>query len=218
LEAYYDKRAAEYEEVYARDDPVARRELDEISAAVEASVNGRRILEVACGTGFWTRPASRSARSVSAMDVSKEMLEIARRKEYSCRVSFQRGDAYAIPFRPGSFDGGFANFWLSHVPRARLGAFLEGLHGALVPKSTLFFADNVFVPRLGEELVSRGEDKNSYKLRKLRDGSQHLVLKNYFSKEELEGVFGALAGVDLESLDVFHGERYWHVRYQLGSG
>jgi len=215
LEDYYGRRAAEYEEVYSREDPVARLELDAISAAVGTWVSGRRVLEVACGTGYWTQPASRGALSISAVDVSKEMLEIARRKKYRCDVSLHMADAFAVPFRPGSFGGGFANFWVSHVPKKRLRAFVEDFHRTLDPGSSVFFADNVYVDGLGGELVSNGSDENTYKVRRLRDGSRHLVLKNYYSEAELSAIFGATAAVDSGSLEVFYGKRYWHVRYLL---
>ena len=48
-------------------------------------------------------------------------------------VRFVVGDAYRLPFAPARFDAAFAGFWYSHVPRARVDAFLRGLHRVLVP-------------------------------------------------------------------------------------
>jgi ubiquinone/menaquinone biosynthesis C-methylase UbiE len=48
------------------------------------------------------------------------VLEIARTKEYRCPTRFQTGDAYQPPFKPATFDGALATFWLSHIPKARL--------------------------------------------------------------------------------------------------
>jgi ubiquinone/menaquinone biosynthesis C-methylase UbiE len=218
LENYYDRRAAEYEEVYARDDPVVQRELTRIATAVENSVSGRLVLEIACGTGYWTQLASHRARSIHAIDISSKMLEVAKRKRYECPVSFCRADAYNLPFRDGFFNAGLASFWFSHIPKDRIHAFLNSFHRKLEEKtpSDIVLADNVYVHGLGGELVSRPNDENTYKLRKLRDGSKHLVLKNYYSERMLREIFGRFVSPnDSDSVTVFYGTRLWCVSYRV---
>jgi demethylmenaquinone methyltransferase/2-methoxy-6-polyprenyl-1,4-benzoquinol methylase len=46
---YYAKRATEYERIYALPDP--QRELRALCEMVESTFVGRRVLDVACGTG-----------------------------------------------------------------------------------------------------------------------------------------------------------------------
>jgi ubiquinone/menaquinone biosynthesis C-methylase UbiE len=64
-----------------------------------------RVLEVAVGTGMNLRYYPATCR-ISAVDVSKEMLSVARRQaaKLSMNVSFSLADAEALPFPDKSFD------------------------------------------------------------------------------------------------------------------
>ncbi len=75
LKDYY-RRAPEYENLYQTRS--ARRELDELTEPMNGALRDRRMLEVACGTGFWTARAARVARHIVATDASSEMLAVAR--------------------------------------------------------------------------------------------------------------------------------------------
>lgn len=118
MEDYYRARASEYEQVYFRDDPDRNAEQELVSARVKSFLDGRDVLEVACGTGYWTERLSATSKSITATDTVKEVVEIARRKKYNCPVSFMIRDAYGLGFN-GQFDGGLAMFWFSHVPKGR---------------------------------------------------------------------------------------------------
>src|ERR1051325_5535846 len=60
--------------------------------------SGQRVLEIACGTGYWTEVLARTATSVMATDLNDEVLEIARRKpDPDGKVRFQREDTYHLP-------------------------------------------------------------------------------------------------------------------------
>jgi len=142
------------------------------------------------------------------------MLEIAKRKQYRCSVSFCREDAYHLSFEKSSFDGGLANFWFSHVPRNRIDSFLKSLNNVLRSGSKVFMADNVYVPGLGGKLITKEDDENTYKLRTLKDGSENLILKNYFSVDELIEIFNRYAE-EFDRENVFYGDRYWYVIYEL---
>lgn len=52
LRAYYARRAVEYEAIYAQ--PERQADLRTLEAALPACFSGRSVLEVACGTGWWT--------------------------------------------------------------------------------------------------------------------------------------------------------------------
>lgn len=212
---YYRRRAVEYEEIYHRDDPKRRDELEKIASALRDGLADKDVLEVACGTGYWTQLLSRTARSITAVDIAEEMLDIAKMKTYSCPVRFQLGDAFSLPPLEGRpFGGGLANFWLSHIPHSRFGSFVEGFRRQLRSGATVFIADNVYVPGVGGELVRKEGEEDTYKLRELKDGSTHLVLKNYYSRKELLSAFGSY-GVEVKPEDVFYGECYWFLNYQV---
>lgn len=211
MQEYYNRRASEYEAIYyATTDPTRQAELAVIEKKIESLVAGRRVLEIACGTGYWTRIAARVARHVTAVDASAEMLEIARNKNLpSDRVTLLSGDAYNLTEIPGVFDAALANFWFSHVLRSRIADFLVGVQSKLRPGSTVIMADNVYMPGVGGELVRPAESEDTFKLRTLSDGSQHLILKNYFDEEQLRAILSPFAS----QLEVHVGAAYWWCGY-----
>lgn len=210
LETYYDRRAREYERVYHRDDPVRRREQEALAGAIRTALAGRRVLEVACGTGYWTRVAAGVAERVVGVDAAPATLAVAQAKPWPPgRVRFVRGDAYALDAVPGAFDAGLATFWLSHVPRTRLEAFVSGLHRRLGGGAVVFLADNVYVPGVGGELVVRPGSPDTFKRRALDDGTTYEVLKNYYTTDELRHLLGPYG----EGLSVRAGPCFWWATY-----
>jgi len=214
MKDYYKKRANEYEKVHTETSSSRKEELAVIAASMQESLKNKRVLEVACGTGYWTETLSHSAKAITATDAVEEVLDIAKAKAYSCPVSFQKDDAYNLSAKDRSFDAGLANFWISHVPKSRISEFLEGFHSKLERGSTVFLADNVYVPGLGGDLLDRVGEGDSYKNRKLEDGTEHVVLKNYYSKDQLKALF-AKNSIALDDKDIFHGKFYWFVSYQI---
>lgn len=58
METYYDKRAEEYERIYFRNDPVRQAEQAALAKQMGSLFLNRKVLEVACGTCFWTERAA----------------------------------------------------------------------------------------------------------------------------------------------------------------
>ena len=109
LRAYYAARAAEYDRIYLK--PERQADLRQIEAWLPAHFAGRRVLEVACGTGYWTRLIAPVVTHMLALDASPETLEIARRRVPPERMAFTVGDAYALHecMKSGQrFDAAFA--------------------------------------------------------------------------------------------------------------
>ena len=160
LVEYYSQRAPEYEEIYQRADPIRQAELGQIAAIIRQTFAKSRVLEVACGTGFWTKILVEIAENVVATDASTTMLDLAREKVGSHgAIRFEEADAYELAMVPGEFDAGLANFWLSHVPRARLERFLEQFHARLGSGAIVFMADNMNVPGVGGKLMQSPESE-----------------------------------------------------------
>src|SRR6188508_1933915 len=144
MQNYYDKRASEYEQIYYRDDPVRLHELAEITTAMRNTLGGLSVLEIACGTGYWTQRLAGAAQSITATDASQQMLDIARAKGLSPSVSLLQADAYHLSAVEGAFGGGLANFWFSHIPTAHVQDFLDGWHRRLGSGARVFMADNCY--------------------------------------------------------------------------
>jgi ubiquinone/menaquinone biosynthesis C-methylase UbiE len=209
LEAYYARRAAEYERIYAK--PERQADLASLRTRIAALFAGRSVLEVACGTGYWTAVIAPHARSITALDAAEETLAIARSKRYPAgRVEFVQGDAYALPDSGRRHDALFAGFWWSHVPLARLDAFLAGAARAVAPGAAVAFLENRYVEGSSTPLSRRDAGGNTYQTRKLDDGSTHEVLKNFPADRELVERASRYGGqVSVEWL-----EYYWLLTYR----
>jgi len=101
------------------------------------------------------------------------------------KVQFLVGDAYALPALPQRLDAGFAGFWWSHIPRARISDFLRGFHAALEPGAPVVLLDNRFVAGSSTPITEQDADGNTYQTRRLSDGTSHRVLKNFPSRQDL---------------------------------
>jgi demethylmenaquinone methyltransferase/2-methoxy-6-polyprenyl-1,4-benzoquinol methylase len=185
LARYYAQRAREYERIY--DKPERQGDLEWLERALPSLFAGRRVLEIACGTGYWTQYLVREAREVVGIDINDETLEIARSKELPAeRVAFRIADAYSPPDDLGEFDGAFAGFWWSHVPIRERRRFFQGLDRRLAPGARVALLDNLFVEGSSTPISRRDAEGNSYQTRRLEDGSQHEVLKNFPTGAELD--------------------------------
>ncbi len=182
---YYARRATEYEAVYAK--PERQHDLQRLRALVADMMAEHHVLEVACGTGYWTAVLAQTAKFVLATDQSMEVLEAAQRKGLlSQKVRFVRADAYHLPLRSGQFTAVFAGFWWSHVPRQQLPFFLSQLTLAAGAGATVICVDNRFVAGNSTPIDCTDACGNTYQLRRLRNDSQQKVLKNFPSEAELQ--------------------------------
>lgn len=209
LLAYYARRAQEYERIYAKPERQAdlawlRRRLGELLA-------GRRVLELACGTGWWTEKVAPHAAEILALDASDEVLAVARAKAYPPeRVRFTRGDCFAPPDCGRRHDALLAAFWWSHVPRARLEGFLRDAEAAVAPGALMVFLDNRYVEGSSTPIERRDEAGDTYQRRRLDDGSAHEVLKNFPDEAELRQA----AGASSREVAVETTQHFWLLRYR----
>jgi len=198
---YYERRAQEYDAIYDR--AQVKSDLRELGRWLQDHVRDLTVLEVACGTGYWTSIAAASARSILATDYNPGPLAIARAKGLGANVRLERADAYALPDYPLHFECGMAHLWWSHVCKRDQAAFLSQFASKLLPGAKLLMIDNNFVS--GSTAISRvDDDGNSYQLRSLRNGEQYEVLKNFPSAEDLERVLGSFCSdVRIRELEYF---------------
>jgi SAM-dependent methyltransferase len=207
--AYYAARAQEYELVYHK--PERQADLTRLHEAVPAPFTNRSVLEVACGTGYWTQYIARTARSICATDLAEETLAVARRKGLSAdRVTFSVADAMDLPASLGTFESAFCGFWWSHVPRACIDAFLISLHARLAPGATVLLLDNLNVEGSSTPISRQSADGDTYQIRHLSDGSRHEVLKNFPAESELRARLGARAA-DVKYTSYGY---YWLLEYR----
>ncbi|HVN35200.1 MAG TPA: class I SAM-dependent methyltransferase [Casimicrobiaceae bacterium] len=209
MQHYYAARAGEYDRIYQK--PERQGDLRKIERWLQAALAGCSVLEIACGTGYWTQFYAPRCRRVLALDSAPETLGIARTRPLPDRVSFIVGDAYRIPAQSERFGAGFAGFWWSHIPLGRIREFLRGLHAALLPDAKVVFLDNRYVEGSSTPISERDSEGNTYQARRLADGSIHRVLKNFPSREELLQAISPVAAC----VQYLEWQYYWAVEYRL---
>lgn len=210
LVEYYRRRAGEYEAIYAK--PERQADLAALRQLVPQRLAGRRILEIAAGTGYWTALVAPLALSMVATDMAEEPMAIAKSKSYPPnRVRFVSADAYDLPHSLGRFDGALAMFWWSHVPLNQIGRFLASLHRRLESGARVVLFDNLYIDGSSTPIAERDSEGNTYQLRQLADGSQNRVLKNFPTESDLRSALQPHA--TRFSYRAF--QHYWLVEYDL---
>ena len=212
LARYYAARAAVYEQIYAK--PERQADLAHLKRWLPAVFQGRRVLEIACGTGYWTAVLAQTAAHIVATDLTEATLAVARAKGLRPDVvAFREADAYALGHVAGRFDAAFAGFWWSHVPRQRLRDFLAALHGRLGPAALVVFVDNRFVHGSSTPIARADADGNTYQARTLPDGVSRDVIKNFPDPHDVRGAIEEAGGVDV-AVDTL--TYFWMARYHTG--
>jgi SAM-dependent methyltransferase len=210
LRSYYSKRAAEYERIY--DKPERQAELAWLRNRIPHIFHGRTVLEVACGTGYWTQFIAREAKRVYACDLSDQVLEIAREKPIAAgKAAFFKADAVALDGVPGGCNAAFAGFWWSHVKKSELALFVKNLSLRLEPGAVVAILDNSFAHGSSTPVSRSDAEGNTYQMRRLASGEEFEVLKNFPSALELtEAVRPVARDAQLESLTY-----YWLLVFTL---
>jgi SAM-dependent methyltransferase len=170
------------------------------------------VLEIACGTGYWTQWIAKRARHVHATDINDSVLELAREKPIAGgRASFLKADALTLEGAPDGCDAAFAGFWWSHVKKSDTARFAKSLAARLAPGSVVAILDNTYAEGSSTPISRRDTDGNTYQMRRLANGEEYEVLKNFPSSLELaEAVRPVAREAHLESLAY-----YWLLVFTL---
>ena len=80
---------------------------------------GEQVVDVACGTGNAAIPAAAAGAQVTAVDLTPQMLEVARRRadDAGVRVDWVEGDAEELPLPDGYADLVLSTFGCMFAPR-----------------------------------------------------------------------------------------------------
>ena len=176
--AYYNSRAGEYDrDLYQ--DPGST---DRIELLLTRLTPSGRTLELACGTGVWTKLLAARVQSLTAIDGSPEMLAVARQRLGDTPVNLVETDLF--DWQPEErYDTVFFAFWLSHVPPGRFEPFWATLRSALGTGGRVLFVDTGSKEAPFERFVP-GKDIPMVE-RQLRDGTTHKVVKMLYDPTDL---------------------------------
>jgi demethylmenaquinone methyltransferase/2-methoxy-6-polyprenyl-1,4-benzoquinol methylase len=192
LAEYYQRWAPDYDEVYAR--PERQPDLAALHDLVPSLAEGRSVLEIAAGTGYWTQYLARTAASVTATDLNSGPLAVAARRDYGdTPVRLLIADAYRLDAVAGDFDLVFCGFWWSHVHRADVPRFVTGVRERAGSGAGLILLDNRYVPGSSRPVTRTGPEGDTYQQRRLRDGREYEVLKNFPGRAQLSADLAPVA-------------------------
>ncbi|HEY7524023.1 MAG TPA: class I SAM-dependent methyltransferase [Candidatus Limnocylindrales bacterium] len=211
--AYDRARAAEDDDWYLRRGRYERGPVHDTAWAAELDTAGRwldalpvsgRIVELAAGTGWWS-PLLAGKGELWAYDPAPEALDRARDRllAHGLRAHLHLRDAWADPDGPPA-DAVFCGFWLSHVARDRLGAFLGLVHRWLRPGGRFAFIDSL--PDEASGAVDHPAVEDDIAVRRLDDGREFRVIKVHRSGPELAG---ALREAGFRDVDVTTSGRFF---------
>jgi demethylmenaquinone methyltransferase/2-methoxy-6-polyprenyl-1,4-benzoquinol methylase len=181
---YYAERAREYDDWWYRrgryelePERLARWQADaaEAEAALEEFAPGGTVLELAAGTGIWTRKLVRLAERVVAVDASDETLALN-----TSEAELVRADVFG--WRPEErFELVFFSFWLSHVPEERFDEFWQTVRAALGPHGRVFLVDS----GAGDRAHTGTDQAGGEETRSLADGRSFRIVKRRWAAAEL---------------------------------
>lgn len=194
--AYYRKRAGEYDEWWFRtgryDHGKALNDAWRSDAAlVETALCARldahrpqRALELACGTGLFTRWLAPRVGSLLALDASPEVQAINRARVDAGNVTYAIADLFG--WQPaGRYDFVFMSFWLSHVPADRFAPFWKAVRAALAPGGCAYVVDSGWDMTSSATNHVRPDREAGVAQRRLNDGSEYRIVKIFYEPDEL---------------------------------
>jgi demethylmenaquinone methyltransferase/2-methoxy-6-polyprenyl-1,4-benzoquinol methylase len=176
---YYAARAPEYDDWwfrrgrYTREPESERRwlvDVAELEEHLRTFAPRGDVLELAAGTGIWTRRLVPRADRVVAVDANAETLALN-------TPAAELVVADVFEWRPPQrFDLVFFSFWLSHVPEERFEEFWSLVRSALRPDGRVFLIDSG-----PPEVAGTGE----LQVRQLADGREFTIVKRFWRPDEL---------------------------------
>ena len=202
--SYYAQRAANYDDVYQK--PERQEDLQELEDGLIETLQDKRVVELACGTGYWTEKISPYVESLHATDINQTMLDIAQAKKYpEENVSFTLADVFALPAKDYDVNCCFAGFLWSHIKREEYAAVLAQIKNAVGSGCQLVLIDNNYVEGSSRPLARTDAQGNTYQLREQEDGSRVEIIKNFPTDSFLRKRFADVA----RDIRVSRNEFFW---------
>jgi demethylmenaquinone methyltransferase/2-methoxy-6-polyprenyl-1,4-benzoquinol methylase len=188
---YYEDRADVYERLYERRDehdlgPEGNARWFAETSILESSIDSLdargSVLEIACGTGLWTRRLAPRASRLVCVDTSPRMLQRNRELVGDAGIHYVLGDVFE--WDPGErFDVIVMGFFISHIPPGRFTGFWDRVRRWLVPQGVVWFCDDAAGPdrpRTGDRVPGV-----PYAHRRRLRGREYTIVKVFYEPEEL---------------------------------
>jgi SAM-dependent methyltransferase len=191
--SFYRVRAPEYDQWWQRrgrydhgpeDTAEWDRQVQLVMDAVDTFGPLGDVLELAGGTGWWSRRLAQTATTLAVLDASRETLRINQERVGRPDVTYIVADIFG--WRPDRrYDTVFFSFWLSHVPRRLFDTFSTLVGSCLRPGGQAFLIDNRRDPTRTTQDPYVIDEADDVQRRRLSDGSEHRVVKVFYEPDEL---------------------------------
>ena len=206
---FYAKSAAHHDQVY--DQPERQHDLADMRRHVAEALRGHVVLELACGTGYWTEVIAASAESVVATDINAEMIALAKLRALPFdKVQLRVANAYDLPDDIGSYTAIFIGLWWSHVKRERQEKFLAHLR-ARVGDVVLVLLDDAYVEGSSGTVARTDLEGNTYQISVTADGERYEIPKTYPSDSALRKKMASM----VREIKIVRLEYYWMLTCRL---
>jgi 2-polyprenyl-3-methyl-5-hydroxy-6-metoxy-1,4-benzoquinol methylase len=107
---------------------------------------GMTVLELGCGAGYFTQELARSKANVVAIDISPELLDIAKSYCSEPNVRYEIEDASELSYHDCVFDSVVGSSVLHHL---QIEAALREIYRVLKPAGTIYFTEpNMLNPQI----------------------------------------------------------------------
>ena len=207
---FYAKSASNHDRIYDR--PERKDDLAAMHTHVADTLRGHTVLELACGTGYWTRIIAEVADKVVATDINPEMIALAKLRALPAdKVSLRVADAYDLPADIGDFTAVFIGFWWSHVKREEQEKFLAQLKSRVGKDIFIVLLDDVYVEGSSETVARTDLEGNTYQIRVAADGERYEIPKTYPSDSALRKKLAS----SVREIKIVRLEYYWMLTCRL---
>jgi SAM-dependent methyltransferase len=107
---------------------------------------GMSALELGCGIGLFTAELAQTGAAITAIDISPDLLEIAKTERSASNVNYEVQNAYATNYAGSTFDTVVGSSVLHHL---ELEPALREMHRVLKLGGTIFFTEpNMLNPQI----------------------------------------------------------------------
>lgn len=205
LASYYALDAGAADRDYQQ--PERQDDLAAMQQKVADLLEGHQVLELACGTGYWTRVIAETALSVHATDINDVVL----RADMPDNVTFARTDAFDLPAAEGEYTAVFAGGWWSHVKREEQERFVAQLRLKLGKDILLVLLDEAYVDGSSTVIARTDAEGNTYHFRTLPSGERLEIMRNYPTDSYIRKKLGSLA----KEIRLHRLSHYWLLKCRL---
>ncbi|MDB5792134.1 MAG: SAM-dependent methyltransferase [Massilia sp.] len=183
-------------------EPDMDEDIDDMSIHLGSLLSGHTVLELGCGTGFWTEVVAESAASVLATDINASLIDIARARGMpEGKVTFRVADALDLPedigTNVGKITAVLVSFLWSHLNKKEQETLLATLRKRLGKDVLLVLLDDSFVEGFSETIARTDAEGTTYEILTLPSGERFEVPKSYQSDSALRKRLGT-AGKEIK--------------------